>query len=132
MKRSIYALTAAVALALAAPATAHADVDTDFANTLHAYGIYGGRDYNAWIGKITCQRLQKGLDRDAYASQHFVSNQLDKNSTPAQGWQFLGLAITTYCPDQLPVLQRASVNQPAAPAPAPAPGQPNLAAEQPS
>ena len=105
---------------------AHADVDTDFANTLHAYGIYGGKDYNAWIGKITCQRLQKGLDRDAYASQHFVSNQLDKNSTPAQGWQFLGLAITTYCPDQLPVLQRASVNQP------PAAGQPNLAAEQPS
>ena len=99
---------------------------------MHAYGIYGPQDYNAWIGKITCQRLQKGLDRDAYASQHFVSNQLDEEQHAAQGWQFLGLAITTYCPDQLPVLQRASVNQPAAPAPAPAPGQPNLAAEQPS
>ena len=131
MKRSIYALTAAVALALAAPATAHADVDTDFANTLHAYGIYGPRDYNAWIGKIGCQRLHEGLDRDAYASQHFVSNQLAKGSNETQAWQFLGLAITTYCPDQLPVLQRASVNQPA-PAPAPAAGQPNLAAEQPS
>ncbi len=51
-----------------------------------------------------------------------------KDSNEAQAWQFLGLAITTYCPDQLPVLQRASVNQPP---PAP-PGQPNLAAEQPS
>ena len=87
---------------------------------------YGQRDYNAWIAKIACQRLHEGLDRDAYASQHFVSNQLAKGSNETQAWQFLGLAITTYCPDQLPVLQRASVNQP------PAAGQPNLAAEQPS
>ena len=80
---------------------------------MHAYGIYGPRDYNAWIGKIGCQRLHEGLDRDAYASQHFVSNQLEKGSNETQAWQFLGLAITTYCPDQLPVLQRA-VGEPAA------------------
>ena len=26
---------------------AHADVDTNFANQLHGYGIYGPRDYDA-------------------------------------------------------------------------------------
>ncbi|HNM85937.1 MAG: DUF732 domain-containing protein [Mycobacterium sp.] len=108
--RSILALSAAVALSFAVPATAHADVDTDFANTLHTFGIYGQRDFNAWIAKISCERLQRGVDHDAYASQHFVANQLDRHSTEAQTWQFLGLAIATYCPDQLPVLQRASVN----------------------
>jgi hypothetical protein len=45
----------AAAVALAAPA--HADVDTDFANQLHGYGVYGPRDYNAWLGKLTCNRL---------------------------------------------------------------------------
>ena len=125
MKGPILAVTAAVALALAAPTPAHADVDTDFANTLHAYGIYGQRDYNAWIGKLSCKRLRTGLDGDAYAAQHFVSNQLDRHASAAQGWQFLGLAISTYCPDQMPVLQRASVQQPASPPS-------GLAAEQPS
>lgn len=110
MKRSLSALTAALALSVIAPATAHADVDTDFQNTLHTFGIYGQRDFNAWIGKLTCERLNRGVDHDAYASQHFVANQLDRHSTEAQTWQFLGLAIATYCPDQLPVLQRASVN----------------------
>ena len=42
--------------------------ETDFANQLHTYGIYGQRDYNAWLGKIACDRLGRGLDRDAYAS----------------------------------------------------------------
>jgi Zinc-binding dehydrogenase len=46
---------AAATVTLAAPA--HADVDTDFANQLHGYGIYGPRDYNAWLAKITCERL---------------------------------------------------------------------------
>ena len=85
---------------------------TDFANTLHGYGIFGQReDYNAWIAKIACKLLHNGLDTDAYASQRFVSNQLDRDASAAQAWQFLGLSITTYCPDQLPVLQRASVHQ---------------------
>jgi hypothetical protein len=102
----IAALMASAAVALA-PA-AHADPDTDFATTLHGYGIYGPRDYNAWIGKIACQRLGSGLDADAYASAHFVSMQLEKGSTTAQAWQFLGAAINTYCPEQLPTLQRVA------------------------
>jgi hypothetical protein len=51
---------AAAAVALAS--SAHADVDTDFADELHGYGIYGQRDYNAWLAKITCRRLGSGLD----------------------------------------------------------------------
>ena len=56
---------AAIAPALVFAAPAHADPDTDFANELHTYGIYGQKDYNAWIGKITCKRLYNGLDKDA-------------------------------------------------------------------
>jgi hypothetical protein len=87
---------------------AHADPDTDFANELHTYGIYGGKDYNAWIGKITCKRLYTGLDADADKSAKFVFGQLPKGSTTEQAWQFLGAAINTYCPEQTPVLQRAA------------------------
>jgi Protein of unknown function (DUF732) len=87
---------------------AHADPDTDFANELHTYGIYGQKDYNAWIGKITCKRLSTGLDQDAEKSATFVFTQLPTGSTTEQGWQFLGAAINTYCPEQAPVLQRAA------------------------
>jgi|ERR1700687_4013333 hypothetical protein len=99
-------ITAAAALALAAPA--HADVDTDFANQLHGYGIYGPRDYNAWLGKITCNRLGSGIDADAYKSAAFLSKNLPRGSTTAQTWQFLAAAIGTYCPDQMPVLTSAA------------------------
>jgi hypothetical protein len=92
------------ALVLAAPA--HADVDTDFANQLHVYGIYGPRDYNAWLGKITCNRL--GTDADAYTSAAFLSKNLPRSSTTAQTWQFLAAAISTYCPDQMPVVTSAA------------------------
>jgi hypothetical protein len=44
----------AIAAALVFAAPAQADPDTDFTNELHTYGIYGQKDYNAWIGKITC------------------------------------------------------------------------------
>ena len=97
---------AAAAIALAAPA--HADVDTDFANQLHIYGIYGPRDYNAWLGKITCDRLGRHLDADAYASAKFILTNLPQHSTTAQAWQFLGASISTYCPEQTPVLQNAA------------------------
>jgi hypothetical protein len=46
MKGMRFAAIVAVAITLAAPA--HADGDTDFANQLHTYGLYGQRDYNAW------------------------------------------------------------------------------------
>ena len=103
---TLLAGAAAVAVALAAPA--HADPDTDFANQLHGYGIYGQKDYNAWIGKITCKRLYRGVDADAYASARFILPNLQKGSTTEQAWQFLGAAISTYCPDQMPVLERAA------------------------
>ncbi|OBF09724.1 DUF732 domain-containing protein [Mycobacterium sp. ACS4331] len=105
---------AAVAVALGLAAPAQADPDTDFTNALHIYGIYGQKDYNAWIGKIACKRLARGLDADAFASAEFVLNQLDKESTTEQAWQFLGLAIPTYCPDKQYVLQQAA-GQPVAP-----------------
>jgi Protein of unknown function (DUF732) len=104
-------VTAAIAPALILAAPAHADPDVDFANELHTYGIYGPKDYNAWIGKITCQRLDKGVDQDADKSARFVFNQLQKGSTTQQAWQFLGAALRTYCPDQLPVLERAAAQQ---------------------
>ena len=105
-KLSVLASIMTAAVALAAPA--QADPDVDFANELHTYGIYGPKDYNAWIGKITCQRLDNGLDRDADMSAKFIFRQLPKDSTTAQAWQFLGAALRTYCPDKLPVLQAAA------------------------
>jgi hypothetical protein len=99
----------AAAVVLAAPA--HADVDTDFANHLRGYGIYGQRDYNAWLGKITCNRLGDGIDTDAYESAAFLSKNLPRNSTTAQTWQFLDAAINTYCLDQMPVLTSAAEPQ---------------------
>ena len=105
-KLSVLASIMTAAVALAAPA--QADPDVDFANVLHTYGIYGPKDYNAWIAKITCQRLDNGLDKDAAMSAKFVFRQLPKDSTTAQAWQFLGAALRTYCPDKLPVLQAAA------------------------
>jgi hypothetical protein len=103
---SIAAAAIAPALVFAAPA--HADPDTDFANELHIYGIYGQKDYNAWIGKIACKRLTNGVDQDADKSAKFVFLQLEKGSTTEQAWQFLGAALRTYCPDKLPILEAAA------------------------
>ena len=100
------AIGAAAAIAFAAPA--HAEIDTDFANQLHTFGIYGARDYNAWIGKIACKRLDNGTDADAAKSAQFVFNQLEKGSTTAQAYQFLGASLRTYCPDKLPILDAAA------------------------
>jgi hypothetical protein len=103
---SIAAAAIAPALMFAAPA--HADPDTDFANELHTYGIYGQKDYNAWIGKIACKRLYNAVDQDADKSAKFVFVQLPKGSTTEQAWQFLAAALRTYCPDKLPVLEAAA------------------------
>ena len=103
---SIAAAAIAPALVFAAPA--HADPDTDFANELHTYGIYGPKDYNAWIGKIACKRLYNGVDQDADKSAKFVFLQLQKGSTTEQAWQFLGAALHTYCPDKMSVLEAAA------------------------
>ncbi len=108
--RSIVAAAAALAsaVAIAAAAPAQADPDIDFADQLHSFGIYGQRDYNAWLGKITCKRLDRGVDPDAYAAAAFVSRNLDRDTNQTQAWQFLGAALSTYCPDKIPVLQAAA------------------------
>ena len=105
MRAVLGIIVAAGGLVFAAPA--HADVDTDFAKELHTYGIYGQRDYNAWIGKIVCKRLRNGVDADAYKSAQFIFANLQEGSTTEQSWQFLGAALRTYCPDQMPILEQA-------------------------
>lgn len=100
------AIIGTLSVALAAPASA--DVDTDFAAELQGYGIYGPRDYNAWLAKISCERLEKGVDHDAQQSVHFVNTNLPKHTTNAQAWQFVGASVNTYCPEQRPVLERAA------------------------
>lgn len=97
------ALATAATLVVAVPA--HADPDIDFADQLHGYGIYGSRDYNAWLGKITCKRLARGVDGDASASVAFIAKNLARDNTATQAAQFLGAAVTTYCPDIAGVLR---------------------------
>ena len=99
------AATWSMAAAIAVAVPAQADPDIDFANQLHGFGIYGPRDYNAWLGKITRKRLDRGVDGDAYASINFVSRNLDRGTTQEQAAQFLGAAITMYCPDLAGALQ---------------------------
>jgi hypothetical protein len=109
MKAIRVAAIVAVVIALAAPA--HADGDTDFANQLHTYGIYGPRDYNAWLGKIVCDRLHRGVDADAVESTHFVAANLSRGTTQVQTWQFFATAISYYSPDQTPVLENVAAQR---------------------
>ena len=96
---------AAIAAAISLSAPAYADPDTDFDNQLGRFGIYGPHDYNPYIAKIVCRRLGQGVDPDAAASAHFLSNNLPRGTTQVQSYQFLGSAISIYCPDQAPKLQ---------------------------
>jgi hypothetical protein len=120
----ILATLAVAAMTLAAPA--NADPDTDFGNQLHTYGIYGPKDFNAWIGKIQCKRLATGLDANAGEAAVFLKKNLAKTTTEQQAYQFLNAAINTYCPEQRPVIDSLAGNHASAPAPAGAP----LPAEQ--
>lgn len=106
-RRSLVAI-GALMVAVGTAATAQADPDIDFANQLHGYGIYGQRDYNAWLAKIACKRLDRGVDGDAYASEAFIAQNLPRTATQSQAWQFLGAALSTYCPDHISVLQAAA------------------------
>nr|WP_308206768.1 DUF732 domain-containing protein [Mycolicibacterium fluoranthenivorans] len=76
------------------------DPDTNFAHQLHTVGIYGQKDYNAWIGKIMCKRMYNNVDTDAAQTATFVRNQLDRDSSTEQVWQFVGLAVDYYCPEK--------------------------------
>jgi hypothetical protein len=93
---------------LAVAPHAHADPDTDYANQLHGYGIYGLKDYNAWIGKNVCKRLYSGVDAEAFKSAAFVSASLQRGTSTGQVWQFVDAAVNMYCPDERPVVQRAA------------------------
>jgi len=109
--RAVPALAAAgigLLVAVANSGPAYADTDTDFANQLHTYGIYGPKDYNAWLGKIACQRLSNNVDHDAYQSAKFVATNLSRQNATEQNWQFLSAAIDFYCPDKHSVLEDAA------------------------
>jgi hypothetical protein len=112
MRRFTTAVIASAAMLLGSSGIAHADPDTDFAHELRSYGIYGQKDYNAWIGKIACKRMYNNVDTDAYQSATFVSARLQKDSTTEQAWQFLGAAINYYCPEKRVVLDQAAVGNP--------------------
>jgi hypothetical protein len=104
MKATGFAVAAiAAAISLAAPA--YADPDTDFDNQIAGYGIYGPHDYNPYLAKIVCRRLGQGVDPDAAASAHFLEKNLPRGTTQVQSYQFLGSAISIYCPDLAPKLQ---------------------------
>jgi hypothetical protein len=98
---------AVAAVFLATPA-AHADVDTDFANQLRTYGIYGPRDENAWLAKLTCKRLTTRVDGTAFVSATFLKTNLARTTSTQQVWRFLGTAVENYCPEQTPALQTAA------------------------
>jgi hypothetical protein len=96
---------AAAALALATPA--QADYDTDFKNTVNRFGIYQPQDQLAWLGKITCDRIGRGVDGDPYKSADFIQHNLPRGTSQGQAFQFLGAAVDHYCPDQVGFVQRA-------------------------
>lgn len=101
-----FAAMAVAAIGLAAPAQAD-DYDAPFNAQLHTYGIYGPQDYNAWLGKISCQRIERGVDTDPYKSATFLQRNLPLHTTQGQAFQFLGAALDHYCPEQVGFLQRA-------------------------
>lgn len=103
--KALRSAAVAIALAITLAAPAHADPDSDFDNQLQTYGIYGPHDYNPYIAKIACRRLGQGVDPDAAATAEFIKRNLPRGTTQVQSYQFLGTAITTYCPDLAPKLQ---------------------------
>ncbi|MDG4663675.1 DUF732 domain-containing protein [Mycobacterium sp. 236(2023)] len=96
MKRVIIGL-AAISILLAPNASA--DTDTDFSAQMQTVGIYGQKDYNAWLAKITCKRLTTGVDADGREAAEFLHGNLDANTE--QVWQFLGAGLRAYCPEHL-------------------------------
>ena len=118
-------VAAAAAFALSAPAPALADppptapyptprtpsppsdYDAPFKNTVNGFGIYAPQDQLAWMGKISCDRINRGLDTDPYKSADFIQHNLPRGTTQGQAFQFLGAAIDHYCPNQTAFIQNA-------------------------
>ena len=126
LKTGLAAAFAAFSLATVAAGPAHADPDTDFANELHTYGIYGPKDYNAWIGKIECKRLHTGVDPNAAAAAGFLKTNLPRGTSEQSIYQFLSAGINYYCPDERPVVDSLAGQPQMTPPPVGAP----LPAEQ--
>lgn len=123
MRTGLATAIAAVSLATAAAAPAYADPDTDFGNELHTYGIYGPKDYNAWIGKIECKRLRTGLDANAAEAAVFLKTNLPRGTSEQSIYQFLSAAINYYCPEQRPVVDSLAGQPQAPPVGAPLPAE---------
>lgn len=87
-------------VAVAGSTAAHAEPDNEFAAQLHTYGIYGPTDYDAWLGKIVCQRMDNNVDHDVDQSTKFVAANLNRRTSAEQARQFLGTAIDFYCPER--------------------------------
>jgi Protein of unknown function (DUF732) len=97
---------AGAAIALAAPAQAD-DYDYTFKNTVNGFGVYGPQDQLAWLAKISCDRIGRGVDGDPYKSANFIQRNLPLGTTQGQAFQFLGAAIDHYCPAQVGFIQGA-------------------------
>ncbi|MDD4867685.1 MAG: DUF732 domain-containing protein [Mycobacterium sp.] len=100
------AVAAAAAIALATPAQAD-DYDYTFKNTVNDFGVYGPQDYLAWLGKISCDRIGRGVDKNPYQSAAFLQRNLPRGTTEGQAFQFLGASIDHYCPEAAGFLQQA-------------------------
>src|SRR6202012_5298178 len=93
-------------LAVAAPAHAD-DYDYPFKTTVNSFGVFGPQDQLAWLGKISCDRIGRGVDGDPYKSATFIQRNLPRGTTQGQAFQFLGAAIDHYCPNQTAFIQNA-------------------------
>ncbi|ASL11507.1 putative secreted protein [Mycobacterium intracellulare subsp. chimaera] len=83
------------------------DYDAPFKNTVNGFGIYQPQDQLAWLGKITCDRIDHGVDHDAHQSATFIQRNLPRGTTEGQSLQFLGAAVDHYCPEHVDVVQAA-------------------------
>ena len=95
---------AGAAVALAAPAQAD-DYDYTFKQTVNRFGVYGPQDELAWLAKISCDRIGRGVDGDPYKSANFLQHNLPRGTTEGQAFQFLGASIDHYCPEHVGALQ---------------------------
>ena len=106
-KLATIGVMAAAAISLAGPAQAD-DYDYTFKNTVNTFGVFGPQDQLAWLAKISCDRIGRGVDGDPYKSATFVQRNLPRGTTEGQSFQFLGAAIDHYCPNEVGFIQQAA------------------------
>ena len=81
-KLSALASIMAAAVTLAAPA--HADVDTDFANQLHGYGIYGPKGLPSDVVDKVSAAVKKTLEDPAVKKRIEETGSLIVGNSPAE------------------------------------------------